>query len=166
MKESVVGVIFNVAKTEVLLIKRRDVPVWVLPGGGIDPGETPERAVCRELFEESGFHVHIVRKVALYEPSNKLTKRTHFFECSISSGTASKGSESSDVRFFRIGSFPLMPPPYALWIEDALSNKAFTLHKKIEGVSYLVFFKLLLRHPILVGRFLLSRMGWHYNSLD
>lgn len=39
---------------KLLLVKRRDVPVWVFPGGGIEKGETPERAVVREVFEESG----------------------------------------------------------------------------------------------------------------
>lgn len=29
-------------------------PVWVLPGGGLDFGESPERAVVRELGEETG----------------------------------------------------------------------------------------------------------------
>ncbi len=29
-------------------------PVWVLPGGGLDFGESPESAVVRELGEETG----------------------------------------------------------------------------------------------------------------
>jgi 8-oxo-dGTP pyrophosphatase MutT (NUDIX family) len=40
--ESVACILFNNSK--ILLIKRRDIPVWVLPGGGIDQGESPETA--------------------------------------------------------------------------------------------------------------------------
>ncbi|WP_430591826.1 NUDIX hydrolase [Humidisolicoccus flavus] len=32
---------------------------WTLPGGGIDPGEHPEDAAIREVFEETGFTVEI-----------------------------------------------------------------------------------------------------------
>lgn len=44
----------------VLLIHARDPDEpssqwWELPGGGIDPGETPQAAASRELAEETGF---------------------------------------------------------------------------------------------------------------
>jgi TDG/mug DNA glycosylase family protein len=40
----------------ILLVEFRwpDRTVWAPPGGGIEPGETPERAIVRELAEESG----------------------------------------------------------------------------------------------------------------
>ena len=46
----------------VLLTRRakhmRSFPcAWVLPGGGVDPGESPPRAASRELFEETGLSV-------------------------------------------------------------------------------------------------------------
>ena len=30
---------------------------WTLPGGGLEPGEDPEKAVRREVREETGYHV-------------------------------------------------------------------------------------------------------------
>lgn len=38
---------------------------WALPGGGVDPGETPAEAVVREVFEETGQHITIQRLLTL-----------------------------------------------------------------------------------------------------
>ncbi|WP_329423473.1 NUDIX hydrolase [Streptosporangium sp. NBC_01495] len=40
-----------------LLVFDRFRGEWELPGGGIDPGETPLQAAVRELHEESGLHL-------------------------------------------------------------------------------------------------------------
>jgi putative (di)nucleoside polyphosphate hydrolase len=47
--------VFTNAKNEVLVAERADrTEAWQLPQGGIDPGETAEEALFREMAEEIG----------------------------------------------------------------------------------------------------------------
>jgi len=163
LKQAVYGIVFTADRTEVLLIKRLDIPVWVLPGGGLDPGESPEEGAVREVLEETGLHTCAVRKVAEYLPVNKLTQLSHLFECQIVEGAPQTGKETKEVRFFPLNALPKMPPPYEGWICDAAANHPALLRKKIQGVSYWILIKLLIQHPILVGRYLLTKLGIHIN---
>ena len=54
---------------KILLIKRNTIPFkgyWALPGGRMDTGETVEQTIVREVKEETGLEVTIVRKVGEY----------------------------------------------------------------------------------------------------
>lgn len=54
---------------KILLIKRNTRPFvgfWALPGGRMDPGETIDQTVIREVKEETGLDVKIVRVVGEY----------------------------------------------------------------------------------------------------
>lgn len=163
-KQAVYGIVFNEGKTEILLVKRRDIPVWVLPGGGLEPGETPEEGTIRELLEETGLTTVVVRKVAEYLPVNRLTQLTHLFECQATAGRIQSSQETLDVRFFPLNALPLLPPPYENWIADSIANHPYMLRKKIEGVSYLVLLKLFIKYPILVARYLLTLIGIHVHT--
>jgi len=165
IKPSITAAIFTKDKKQVLLIKRRDVPVWVLPGGGMEMNESPEEAIIREVKEETGFDVSITRKVGVYHPINRLAKLTYLYECEIYDGSASNSDETKDVRFFPLTALPkYLPPPYEVWIDDAKKNLPQILEKKLTSVNYFSFFKHLFFHPILVIRFLLSRAGLSINS--
>jgi 8-oxo-dGTP pyrophosphatase MutT (NUDIX family) len=162
--ESVAGIIFSNNRTEVLLIQRRDVPVWVLPGGGIESGESPEEAVLREMEEETGYKVINPRLVGTYTPINKLAKITNLYECTIASGEPSIGDETRNIQFFPLNNLPkLIPPPYPLWIADATPLNP-PIIKPLNQVTYTALFKYLITHPILVIRFILARLGTPLNN--
>ena len=53
----------------ILLVKRDTVPFkgyWALPGGRMEPGETVEQTIVREVKEETGLDVVIVRAIGEY----------------------------------------------------------------------------------------------------
>jgi 8-oxo-dGTP diphosphatase len=163
--ESIAGLVFSPDRLSILLILRRDVPVWVLPGGGIDPGEAPEQAVLREILEETGLTVKIDRLVGRYYPINRLAKRTLLYECSILQGQIQATEETRASKFFPLTSLPPQPPPYPEWIEEGrVFNPPVT--RDLLSVNYATGLKYALTHPLLLLRFLLARMGWPVNTKD
>lgn len=158
-QESVSVVIFKDDYKEVLLIKREDVPVWALPGGGIEENESYEATAIREAEEETGLKVKIERKVGEFHPKNRLTKLTHLYECVIESGSLSLSDETIDIRYFDVDHLPnLMPPPYQEWIHDAAQNFEHCLIKETESVTYFVLLKKFFEHPVLVSMHYIKKL--------
>ncbi|MBS4169037.1 NUDIX domain-containing protein [Parachlamydia sp. AcF125] len=165
MKDCALGIVFSEDRSQVLLIKRRDTPIWVLPGGGIDDGELPARTAEREVFEESGLCVKGVRKTGEYFPINRLATRTHVFECKPNGGTLQPGEESLETAFFPLDS---LPQPFLEihleWIHDALLNCSHVIQKPISSVTYWRVMKFFFLHPLIVLRALFARAGFPLNS--
>jgi 8-oxo-dGTP diphosphatase len=79
LKQAVIGAIFSPCKQQIVLIKRRDVPVWVLPGGGIEPHESVQQACIREVLEETNLTVRISKKNWRIYPDQSLSLFYAFF---------------------------------------------------------------------------------------
>jgi len=55
-------------KGEQMLLTHQAAPVpeFQLPGGGIDPGESPVMALMREVFEETGYRIAKPRRLGAF----------------------------------------------------------------------------------------------------
>ena len=157
--ETAIGALFDEERQAIVLIKRRDVPLWVLPGGGVDPYESPEEAILREIWEETGLRVVIKRKIAEYTPLNRLAKRTHFFECQPKDGLMRLSCESTSINFWPLSHLPdNLFSVHHEWIEDAKHPSSALLKKPINSVTYWKLFSYFARHPLHVLRFAATQL--------
>lgn len=56
--------------------RKRGEDYYVVPGGGIKSGETPEEAAVREAKEETGLDVRLDRKLRVFDDDGR---RGHYF---------------------------------------------------------------------------------------
>lgn len=162
--KSVLGALIIDGK--VVLVKRRDIPMWVLPGGGIDGDETPEEAIIREVKEETGFDAKITRKAALYTSTSRFIKPVYLFELSPLNNdpTTFDPLEVKDVAHFHPSKLPReIVPFYADWIKDLFETPTY-YEKCVTSITPWFVAKSILTHPILVLRFFLLRVGIHINT--
>lgn len=163
-KEAAIAILFNEKRDQVLLVRRRDIPVYVPPGGGIDPGELPEQAALREALEETGVDVKIVRKVGEYSPKNRLAKPTHVFEGVAERENLTPTNETLGAKFFPLNALPEpMAPPHLEWIHEAQENLPL-IQREISSVSYFQLLRGMVLYPKITFLFLLTKLGIHLNK--
>jgi 8-oxo-dGTP pyrophosphatase MutT (NUDIX family) len=90
---------------EVVIAGRDSDRTWVFPKGTPDAGETIEQTALREVREESGLDVNIVRPIGVIEywfavPGERVHKFVHFFLMRPLGGDVSRHDhEYDDVRW-------------------------------------------------------------------
>ena len=94
-----------ISENKILLVKERG-DGWTLPGGWVDPGESPSEAAVRETKEESGYDVNAVRLMAIYDRDRQGHPPCPFhvykviFLCDLVGGSPRTSLETDAVDFF------------------------------------------------------------------
>ena len=160
MPDTAIGIVFNDDKSTVLVIKRCDVGLWVLPGGGVESDESADEAVERELQEETGLTVAVVRKVSEYTPINMLGGKMHIFECRRLSGTLAIGEETAAIDFFPVEELPCpFFPVHANSIGEALASDDDVVRRPLTETNYWRALRFGLRHPLVALRFIWTKIA-------
>ncbi len=86
-------------KNRILLCLRNDNDLWNLPGGTLEHGEAPWECVIREVKEETGLDVEIIKLACVYNKEGK-NAIGFDFECNIIGGKFTLSNESKDIKWF------------------------------------------------------------------
>lgn len=93
----------------IFLTRRTDNGQWCLPGGGMESGESVKEACEREVWEETGLRVRVVRLVGVYSYPDQLVvypdgNKAHIvalhFEAEILDGEPALSNETTDFGYF------------------------------------------------------------------
>jgi 8-oxo-dGTP diphosphatase len=99
-----VGAVIKDESGRLLLIKRRNEPgagLWSVPGGRIEPGETDEQAVVREVAEETGLAVTCGPLLGAVERPglDGAVIDVRDYVAVIAGGTLAAGDDAADARW-------------------------------------------------------------------
>jgi ADP-ribose pyrophosphatase YjhB (NUDIX family) len=101
--------IFDPARQRMLLIRRADNGRWAVPGGFMEPGEGVAEACAREVLEETGLRVRVVRLVSVYTNPHLLLEFADgnrwqlvvlHFEAEPIDGQLALGDETTELGYF------------------------------------------------------------------
>lgn len=105
-----------------LLLHQKHDGSWSLPAGAIEPGESPEQAVMREVHEETGYRCTSVELAAAlggseyrhtYANGDQVEYVLLLFRCDAdSAGAIPDSAETKQIHFFSREEMPDLALPY------------------------------------------------------
>lgn len=95
----------------ILLMKRADNGTWCVPGGYVDPNETPAEAAVRETREETGLDVHPLELVKFYHHPPGSGFGPHgsvgvLYLCEVTGGELRLSEEGTDLQYWHVEDVP------------------------------------------------------------
>lgn len=105
-KVDVRAIVFESDK--ILLVKEKEDGCWALPGGWADVGVSPSECAVKEVYEESGYHVRVIKLLGVYDRNHirhdypPLVHHVYklFFQCELIGGKPMKSIETTEIAFF------------------------------------------------------------------
>jgi ADP-ribose pyrophosphatase YjhB (NUDIX family) len=108
----------------ILLAIRHDLRGWELPGGTLEEGELPEEALRREVREETGLEVEVLRHVGDYVREGFRPHTARVYCCRPTGGALRTSDETRALRYAPPDDLPeTLFPWYRQPIADALERR-------------------------------------------
>lgn len=105
-------------KNTILLVRKNRSKIWGLPAGAVEPDETAEEAIKREVWEELNTEIRVVRLRGIYTSplfdysypnGDKVHPFIIFFDCKfVKSLNFKPNKEIKEMKFFSLDNLPPM----------------------------------------------------------
>lgn len=121
IRQRVAVIVFDGSNILLLYRQKQGKHYYVIPGGGVELGETLEQAAVREALEETGLEIHLERKLWTHLWGEQLE---HYFLVTQFRGELNLGGperlRQADDNIYRLVWLPLVQLPETPLIPDTV----------------------------------------------